>query len=390
MTVSKQKHRTTGRQAGSSAPLLDRRALNRATLQRQLLLRRTATGVVEAVETIGGLNAQQPNDPYLALHSRLDGFELADLTAAIEDGRVLRSCLLRATQHLVSADDFRWLRPVLSPLLNRVQRNAFGRRTAGVDLAELVADARTILSGRSLTRPELGRLLAQGRPGADGNALAWSVQYLLPLVHPPPSGTWDTRGAIPVALAEERLGGPLDESDPRRLVRRYLAAYGPATTADLRAWSGVSGLPEVIAGMRGELRTFRDESGRPLHDLPDAPLPDPDTPAPVRLLAGFDNLLLAYADRTRIMDDETRRRVCVDDLVEQTVLVDGTVSGSWHLDRRTGVVTVQPFVRLRPAHADAVTAEGHRVLKLAAPEAARHDVRILPVAGAPTSTRAGR
>lgn len=329
------------------------------------------------VERIGGLNAQQPNDPYLALHSRLAGFTLAELTAAIEDRRLVRSCLMRATQHLASATDFRWLRPVLDPLLTRVQRNVFGRRTAGVDLTELVADTRAILAGRTLTRPELGRILAQRRPGADASALAWSAQYLLPLLHPAPSGTWDTLGSTPVALAEEQLG-PLEAPDPRRLVSWYLAAFGPATTADIRAWSGVSGLPDIVAEMSGELRAFRDESGRPVYDLPDACRPDPDTPAPVRLLAGFDNLLLAHADRTRIMTNETRRRVCVDDLIKPTVLIDGTVSGTWHLDRRAGLVTVQPFTRLRADHTDAVTAEGHRVLRLAAPDQAPHDVRIAP------------
>lgn len=359
----------------ASTDVLCRRALNRATLHRQLLLQRGSVGVVEAVERIGGLNAQHPNDPYLALNARMADFPLTDLTAAIEDRRVVRSCLLRATQHLVSATDFRWLRPVLDPLLTRVQRNVFGRRTTGVDLAELVTDARTVLAGHTLTRPELGRLLAQRRPGTDANALAWSVQYLLALLHPAPSGTWDTLGATPVALAEEQLG-PFEAPDPQRLVRCYLAAFGPATTTDIRAWSGVSGLPEIVAGMAGELRTFRDESGRPLYDLPDAPRPDPDTPAPARLLGGYDNLLLAHADRTRIMTDQIRRLVCVDDLIKPTVLIDGTVSGTWHLDRRAGLVTIQPFTGLQHTDVEAVTAEGHRILGLAAPGIGSHDVRI--------------
>ncbi|MEU9507995.1 winged helix DNA-binding domain-containing protein [Micromonospora sp. NPDC048170] len=363
--------------ASARTEVLGRRALNRSTLHRQQLLRRGTDGVVETVERIGGLNAQQPNDPYLALHSRLAGFELGDLTRAVEDGRLVRSCLLRATQHLTSSGDFRWLRSVLDPMLARVQRNTFGRRTAGVDLAELVADARAILAGRTLTRAELGRRLAERRPDADRTALAWSAQYLLPLLHPAPSGTWDTRGATPLVLAQEHLG-PLERPDPRRLVSRYLAAFGPATTADLRAWSGVSGLPQVVAGMAGELRGFRDESGRRLYDLPDAPRPDPDTPAPVRLLAGFDNLLLAYADRTRIMTDEIRRRVCVGDLIMPTVLVDGVVAGTWELDRGAGLVTVVPFARLRPNDADAVTAEAHRVLRLAAPDTTPYEVRIGP------------
>ncbi len=359
-----------------SAELLDRRSLNRAVLHRQLLVRRSLVGVVDAIEQLAGLNAQHPNDPYLALAARLSGFELADLTAALEDRRVVRSTMMRATQHLVAATDFRWLRPVLQPLLARAQRNAFGRRTTGVDLAALVADARRILTGAVLTRPELGRLLAESRPGADGVALAWSVQYLLPVVHPAPSGTWDTLGPTPFALAEDHLSGPLDPPDPRQMVRRYLAAFGPATAADMRAWSGVSGLPEIVAGMREELRPFRDEDGRELFDLPDAPRPDPDTPMPVRLLAPFDNVLLGYADRTRLMTDEVRRRVCVGDAVAATLLVDGTVSGTWEMDRPANVLTVHPFVRLPRQDVDAVIAEGTRLLEFAAVGTDQHEVRI--------------
>ena len=361
----------------SERVVLDKRALNRATLQRQLLLERSGIGVVAAVEQLVGLNAQAPNDPYLALASRLSRFEPAELTAAIENRSLVRAPMMRATQHLVLAADYRWLRPVLQPLLARVQRNVFGRRTKDVDLTELVADARRIMAGTVRPRPELGRLLAADRPGADSEALAWSVQYLLPVVHPAPSGTWDTLGTIPLVLAEEHLGGALDAPNPRRMVRRYLAAFGPATVTDIRAWSGVSGLKEVLAEMRHELRTFRDESGRELVDLPDAPHPDPETPVPVRLLAPFDNLLLGYADRTRLMTDEVRRRGCVGDLVASTLLIDGMVSGIWELDRAAGVVTVRPFVRLVRPDVDAVVAEGARVPKLAAAGVARPDVRVL-------------
>jgi Winged helix DNA-binding domain len=355
-------------------PVLSRRALNRAALHRQLLLRRDRRGVVEGIETIGGLNAQQVNDPYFALHSRLANFTMYDLTTAIEDGRVVRSCLLRATQHLVSAADFRWLRPVVAPVLARAWRGVWRRRVDGVDIDLLVADARAILDGHTMTRPELGGRLAETRPGTEATALSWTVQYLLPQVHPAPSGTWDNTGVVPVALAEDGLDAV---PDPRRLVRRYLASYGPATTADIRTWSGVTGLREVVAGMRGQLRTFRDESGRELYDLPDAPRPDPDTPAPVRLLAGFDNLLLAHADRTRIMSDEIRHRVCVGDLIEQTVLIDGNVAGTWRLDRAAGVLTIHPFARLPRADADAAITEGLRLLRFAAGTAS-DDVRVLP------------
>lgn len=178
------------------------RALGRATLERQLLSRRVELPVVPAVERLAGLNAQEPELPYLALWSRLRRFVPAELTAAIEHGSLVRSTMMRATQHLVTVPDFRLIRPALAPLLRRVQRNAFGSRTVGADLEALVAEARALLDGRTLTRPELGRLLAATHPGSDPIALGWTVQYLEPVVHPAPSGTWGVRGATPFTLSD--------------------------------------------------------------------------------------------------------------------------------------------------------------------------------------------
>lgn len=359
---------------------LSRRALNRATLARQLLLAREELPVPAAVHHLVGLNAQEPNIAYLSLWTRLAGFRRQDLTERLLDRTVVRSTLFRGTQHLVSGADFWWLHPVLQPLLTRVQRNTFGRRTAGVDLDELVETARTLLSGRTLTRPELGRLLAEHRPGLDHTALAWSVQYLEPILHPPPSGIWNTRGHTPFELAADVLGPVDPDPTPTRLVRNYLAAYGPATVADIRAWSGVSGLREVVAGMGADLVRFTDESGRQLFDLPDAPRPDPDVPAPVRFLPAFDNLMLAYADRTRLMTADDRRRICVDDYIAPTLLLDGLVRGTWTIDHQadTALLIIQPFQRLARTDRAAVADEGARLLTFAAPDHETHEVRILP------------
>lgn len=351
--------------------ILSRRVLNRACLDRQLLLCRVELPVVGAVERVFGLNAQGPNMPYLALWSRLAGFAIKDLTAAIEDRSVVRSTLMRATQHILSTSDFRLVRPAVAPLLRRVQRNGFGSRTRGVDLDALVAAARELLRDRVLTRPELGRLLAERWPDADPNALGWTVQYLEPLVHPAPSGTWQTYGATPFA-ATAWLDLP-SEPDLPELVRRYLAAFGPASVADARAWSGVSGLREVFAGM--DLRTYTSEDGRQLFDLPDAPLPDPDTPAPARLLPEFDAPLLAYHDRTRIMTDEIRRTVCDGAAVAPTVLVDGTVAATWSTEvtDNAAVLIVHPFRHLSQADRTAVAEEALALLAFTHPEH-RHDV----------------
>ncbi len=344
------------------------RALNRATLDRQLLLRRSGMSTVDAVTRLVGLQAQAPNAPYLGLWSRLSGFALADLTAALENRSLVRSSVLRGTQHLVTARDYRWLRPLVAPVLARARQAAFGRVTAGVDLAELAAAGERLLAGRTLTRTQLRYLLAPRWPAADPDALAWSVQTLVPVVHPPPNGTWRRGGPTPFTLATEWLGGPLGAPDPARLVRRYLAAFGPATVRDVQAWSGVTGLAEVVSAMPDLVPAGADR-----YDLPDMSCPDPDTPAPVRLLPEFDNLLVAYADRTRLMPDEYRRRICVGGLVEPAVLVDGTVRGSWRLRRAAGRATlsVELFERLPATGRAEVEAEAARLLEFAAPDAER-------------------
>lgn len=355
------------------ADRLDRRRLNRATLHRQLLLDRRPSSAVEAIGAVGGLNAQHANDPYLALHARLDGFERAELTTAIDDDSVVRACLQRAIQHNVTAAQHRSLQPALRPLLARLQRNAFGARTAGGDLEALTAETRRILRGRTMPRAQLGRQLALRWPG-DADALAWTAQYLVPLVHPAPTGTWERRGPVLVALAEDRVGPP-EPLDPRAVVRSHLAAFGPATPADIRAWSGVAGLGAVVEAMRTDLRHFRGLDSEELIDLADASRPERDMPAPVRLLGGFDDMLLAFADRSRIMTDEVRRRVCVGDLIEATVLIDGVVAGTWQHDRACGVVTLRPFTQLRSADVDAVTAEAARLLAFACPSGVAGDIR---------------
>ncbi|MBM7786491.1 winged helix DNA-binding domain-containing protein [Tenggerimyces flavus] len=360
---------------------LSTRALNRAVLARQLLLARADLPVVDAVERVLGLNAQSPNPPYLALWSRLAGFVGKELTAALEDRTVVRSVLMRATQHVVSVADFALIRSAVAPLFRRVQRNTFGSRTRALDLDALVAEARELLAGGAvLTRPELGRALAASRPGADASALGWTVQYLLPVVHPAPSGTWNSYGATPFELAS--WTGVRAEASAESLgvlVRRYLAAFGPATVGDARSWSGIAGLKEIFEQLRPSLRTFRDEAGRELFDVPDAPLQDEDEPAPVRLLPDFDAPLLAYADRTRMMTDDIRRQVCVGDGVAATVLVDGTVAATWTLAtaKGTATLTVRPLRKLTKADRQAIEPEALALLAFAQPDST-HEVRIEP------------
>ncbi|MCI4066991.1 winged helix DNA-binding domain-containing protein [Micromonospora sp. R77] len=362
--------------ARTAAPVLSRRAVNRATLARQFLLDRTDRSALDVLRRLVGLQGQVPTAPYLGLWSRQHGFRRDDLTGLLLRREVVRATTVRGTLHLTAADDYRWLRPLLQPLMVRLQRQFMGRATEGVDPAELVAYAGTLLAGEPLSRTRLRELLARRWPDRDRSALLHSVQYLLPLVHLPPAGTWGGRVDGPCALAEEWLG-PLTPADPAVLVRRCLAAFGPASVRDVQAWSGLTRLAEVVEPLRGELRVFRDEQGRELFDLPDAERPDPDTPVPPRLLPEYDNLLLAYADRTRVLGAEERRRV-ITPAVAATVLMDGFVAGTWTIDRQgeTATLVVRPFRRLDTVVEEVLLTEAERLAAFACPDQPDRAVRV--------------
>ncbi|WP_336206645.1 winged helix DNA-binding domain-containing protein [Nonomuraea sp. LPB2021202275-12-8] len=341
---------------------VNRRVLNRTTLERQLLLARSPVSPAQAIERLVAVQGQDANPPYFGLWSRLASFTRDDLTSLLYGKQVVRGSLLRGTQHLALAEDYLWLRPLMQAPMSRGRQAAFGRATRGVDLEELASLAREHLAGRTLTRPQLRDLLAERWPEVEPMVLGWSAQSLVPVVHIPPSGVWNRGGATPFTLAEEWLGRPLDGSLPvERLVTRYLAAFGPASVMDVQMWSGLTRLRPVIEAM--SLRKYHDTEGRALYDLPDAPLAEEDVPAPVRFLPYFDNLAVAYADRTRLMTDEQRKAVCVGAVVYPTFLVDGVVAGIW--DLKDGVLDLRPFHPLpEPAMAE-LAAEGARLLGFA-------------------------
>ncbi|GAA3515660.1 winged helix DNA-binding domain-containing protein [Actinocatenispora rupis] len=339
--------------------------LNRALLDRQHLLARTGRGPLEVIGRLVAVQAQEPNWPYVGLWSRIDGFTHAQLTALLADRRVVRSGLLRSTQHLAVADDFRRLRPVLQPVLDRTARSAyFTRASAGLDTAALLATGLQVLAAGTTPRRELARRLAEAYPGRDGRVLAGEVELRAPLVHGPATGSWGgwgTRSAVSVTPAEVWLGRPMEPAGVADLVRRYLAAFGPASVRDVQAWSGLTRLGEIVADMRAELRHHRGPDGTELVDLGDAVLPAADTPAPVRLLPAYDNALLGHADRTRIIGDEDRARVMPGQArVLPTFLVDGRVRGSWRLT--DGTIELTAFGPLPAYDRDAVQQEAHRLL----------------------------
>jgi hypothetical protein len=359
--------------------IVTNRALNRALLARQMLLRRRRMPVLDAVERLVGLQAQEPRDPYVALWSRLDRFRPEALAAPLQDRRAVRMTLLRGTLHLVTARDALRLRPLIQPIVERTVSGSSPLRSAvdSVGVEELLAFFRALLEERPRTRAELVRAAEERWPDQDSGSLGYAM-YLLPTVQVTPRGIWGRTGPSAFTTVERWLGrSPEPTEAPDHLVLRFLAAFGPALPADVQTWSGLSGMREVLERLRPGLRTFRDERGRELFDVPDAQLPSPDTPAPVRFLPQYDNVLLGHADRGRIVAPGTRQWT---EVGWGTVLVDGFTAARWRLEREKEDATmrVEPFVRLRAADRDHVAEEGARLLAFAATDAERRVVDLRP------------
>ncbi len=364
----------------TDVPTLCDTALNRALLARQLLLQRHRLGTVEAVALLVGLQAQAPHPPYIGLWTRLADFTTAHLAQAIEDRSLVRLAIMRSTVHLVTAADCLALRPLAQPALDRdLRASGSGARVADVPVPALAAEARAALAQRPLTTKELGAALHERWPGAEAGDLAYAARTLLPLVQVPPRGIWGVGGQTRYATAESWLGERLaTRPSLEDMVLRYLAAFGPATVKDVQTWSGLTRLRTVIDGLRPRLRLARDTNGNELFDVPGAPLPAPDTPAPVRFLPEFDNILLSHADRNRIISTRDRARIFTrNGIVRATILVDGFVRGTWRIDRdgATATLLIEPFTTPADADRAALAEEGARLLGFAAADADRHGVR---------------
>lgn len=332
--------------------------LTRATLARQGLLERVAAPAYDVIDRLAGIQSQAPGPPYTALWSRVAGFAFGDLEELLRAREVVRIVSLRGTVHLHTADDARRIRPFTQPAIDRQFAGNHRKRIEGFDEVAAIALLRERLADGPATGPELAAVLATRWPDAPAEARSSAARCLLPLVQIPPRGLWGQSGPPTYALLDEWIGHPLGEPDPVDVVRRYLAAFGPATVKDAQAWCGVTRLAAAFTALGDELVTFTGPTGALLYDLAEAPRPPADAPAPVRVLAEWDNLLIGYADRSRVIDEAHRRAIFTPNgIMPATVLVDGRVAATLRISAPTkqtpATGTVTPLVPL-PSDAQGV------------------------------------
>ncbi|NOK19667.1 winged helix DNA-binding domain-containing protein [Corallococcus carmarthensis] len=356
--------------------VLSTQALNRATLARQLLLTREKMTVPRAIEHLVGLQAQLARPPYLALWSRLQGFQRDQLTKLALKRQLARGTMMRGTLHLMTAKDYLRYRGLFQPLLAAALRSVLKERATALDLPALLATAKPFLDEQPRTFEEVRAHLLKHHVGGDERAMGFATRMMLPLIQVPEEGLeWGWPGNSGFTLAESWLGEKLStDDDASPLVLRYLAAFGPATVADMQAWSGIKPLKDAFETVRGKLVEFRDEKKRALFDLPKAPRPPEDTPAPVRFLPDFDNLILSHADRTRFVPPEHRPLLSTKNLrVLNVFLVDGRTAGTWTTERKKGAATLvcNAFEPLKKPVRDALVQEGEALLRFSDPEAAK-------------------
>ena len=320
---------------------LSLRQLNRTLLARQLLLERQNLNCCQAIEALGGMQSQIPNPPYIGLWTRLKGFSKPQLTAALETRSVARAPWIRSTLHLVTADDHQRFQTVIQPALARGLRSFFGARAKGLDIERLIAIAKPYLEAAEPAIGELRDKLQEYEPDEDKQAMAYAVRSYLPLVQVPPSGAWGVGTRATYTTAESWLGRAAPADLPA-LFRRYLAAFGPADVMDFQTWTGMTSLKSRLNETLSTLAVYRDESGRALYDLPDQPIVDEDSPAPIRFLPEYDNILIGHRDRRRILPELHRKKVFVSaGRVLGTVIIDGFVAAIWKIEREKERVTLR-------------------------------------------------
>jgi len=344
---------------------LSTRDLNRTLLLRQHLLERSALSPLAMVEHLIGLQAQENLPPYLSLAARIRDFDPQTLSTALEHKEAVRLLSMRGTIHVLVPDDALMLRRWVQPALDQQSRsNQANRPAREVPVEDVVAAVVRVLEAGPLPVKELGERLAELFPGVPAAALTHVARERVPLVQLPPRGLWRRSGGVVYQTVESHLGRATSEPDVRSLVRRYLLAFGPATAADMTAWSRVTRLGPVFTAMRDELVEVRCEDGRLRYDVPGAPMADGTAPAPVRLLGTYDNVFLSHADRSHIATDEARARwMGVNGGVGRVLLVDGFMAGLWRLrEGRVETELVRPLTSSQQAELEAEAAGIERLL----------------------------
>jgi hypothetical protein len=350
------------------------RRLNRALLARQLLLDRSRMPIGRALQQVAGLQAQYAPSPYIRLWSMLEGFELQQLTRALERRRAVQGTLMRSTIHIVSPRDYWRFAAGLGPSREAWWLGTHGREYRATDLRTAAHELRRALSGRSWRRTELDALIR------DSGSASWKGAWV-ELIRQPPSGTWERRRADLYRLASEWLPyEAVAETDGlEHLLRRYLGAFGPARLADAADWAGVERARLISVLERIRTRIVHDADGRELLDLPRAPLPPEETPAPARFLGTWDAALLVHARRAQILPERFRPLVFHTKNPQSlpTFLVDGAVAGSWRIERTATKATLrlEPFEPLARRVIREVREEGERLVRFHEPDATTFAVR---------------
>lgn len=358
--------------------------LNRTLLARQNLLRRDGGGAADVIKRSLGLQAQGNEPPFVALWSRLAGFSKDHLDSLLEARSVVRATTARSTLHIVDASDFLQLWPLVQPASQRTFRSNYREIFDTIDTGLLAEMSASFLSVTPRSFPELRDHLAGSFPGVPGGALSWAARANLPLVQVPPAGSWGDHSSPRYSLAEEWLGRPVHRSEAaaESIVRRYLESYGPASRADLTAWAGVS-LSDALNALKGELIELKDDAGQVLYDVPEGVIERAETPAPVRFLHSWDNVLLAHKSRERIISPAVYRKVFLTvGRVRPTVLIDGFVSAAWEWSKeRSGLptLTIAPFIELTKAQEEEIQQEGAELLRFLSGEETAGDISINPV-----------
>ena len=320
------------------------------------------------------IQAQVPRPPFVALWTRLRDFDRDDLLKPLTKRSIVRVVAMRGTLHLMIDKDAVAFRGAMQPMLSRGMEAILRERATALDLGQLEIAARRFFDKAPATFDALRKHLKERFPNGDERAMAYAIRMHVPIVQVPTDAMWGFPSSADFALADGWIGRKIstDTVPAHELVTRYLAAFGPATPADAQCWLGLQGLREVFEDLRPSLATFRDERKRELFDLPNAPRPAADTPAPVRFLAEFDNAVLAHADRSRIIDDRHKPKVITKNLlIPGTFLVDGFVAGTWKVERkaRTAALSLSAFASLQQKTISALEEEGEKLLAFLEPDA---------------------